>query len=116
MKFHLLLPFVLLLLLVTSCGDEPHRTEPNLVVSSEVFTTKIGSKEAYGVQMKLSSDSARDIQYVIELKVNEQVWLDTIVIGVPQKDTLESEVIFSESQVKPNDLVELNIKASSLGR
>lgn len=116
MKTGTLFSFVLLLLLVTSC--EPNlETEPDsMLVASEVFTSRIGDKAVYGVALRLFADQKSYVQYQVELKVNERVWLDTLKIEIPGRDTLESELIFSGSEVGEDDLVELNIKGTPLGR
>jgi hypothetical protein len=109
------IPFLLLLLLVTSCTtDQQSLDEDKMLVSSEVFTTQIGSREAYGVQFRLTSEKQRFAQYSIQLKVGAKVWLDTLNLEIPAGDTLETEVIFSESEVLESDLVELTIKGTPI--
>lgn len=109
-------PFLLLLLLVTSCmtTESQYLMEDEMLVDSEVFTTSIGQDEVYGVQFKLTSQNRTYAQYIIELKVNADVWLDTINLEIPAGDTLETEVIFSESEVQESDFVELSIKGTPL--
>ena len=107
--------FLMLLLLVTSCvTDEAEHEADKMLVSSQVFTTPIGDKDAYAVQFRLTSEERTYAQYIIQLNVGSEVWLDTINLEVPAGDTLETEVIFSESEVKESDLVELTIKGSPL--
>ncbi len=111
MKFSVFISIVLFLLLVTSCETTEPKSEDPYLVSSEIFYSRIGSKQAYGVQLRLSADKKTYVKYAIELKVNEQVWLDTLSLEIPGGDTLESELVFSGSKVEEDDLVELNLTA-----
>lgn len=111
------IPFLLLALLVTSCtGTDDEAAQDKMLVSSEVFTTPIGSRDAYGVQLRLTADKKSFAEYSIQLKIGSKVWLDTLKLEIPAGDTLETEIIFSESEVKESDLVELNIKGTPIGQ
>jgi hypothetical protein len=110
-------PFLLLALLVTSCAEmEEKPAKDNMLVSSDVFTSTIGHSKAYGVQLRLTADEKSLAGYIIQLKVGSKVWLDTLKLEVPAGDTLETEVVFSESEVNESDVVELTVKHHSLGQ
>lgn len=114
MKLKTFIPFVLLLLLVTACEPEAQTSADPYLVSSEVFTSRVGENRVYGVQMRLSSEERSFRQYAVELKVNSKVWLDTINLEIPAGDTLETELIFSGAIVSENDLVQHSLKGRNI--
>lgn len=102
-------------LLVLSAGmlaacsvSTPEEPKDKELVSEEVFTTKLGKSEVYGVRLMLTSPNPREgVQYRVQLSQNEQVWIDTLNVELGNNDTLETELIFSEAVVAPNDQVEI---------
>ena len=109
------IPVLLLWLLVTSCqsgSDSPSATDE--VFQNEVFTSRIGNEQVYGVRMRFYEDRSKKQRYLVQLSADAEVWIDTIEINVPAQDTLEYELVFSESRVQKDDLVEVKIKKLAL--
>ncbi len=78
------------------------------LVSEEVFKTKLGSKEVYGVRLMLTTpEPIEAMEYRVQLSRNEAVWIDTVGVEIEKDDTVETEVIFSEAVADPNDKIEI---------
>ena len=111
-----LFPLVLLMLLVTSCKEPDESVNQSYLVSKDVFTSRIGDKKVYGVEMKLAAEELSYVKSVIQLNINEEVWIDTISLELKSNDTLVFEKIFSGTTARDNDRVELNVKVTQLER
>jgi len=102
-------------LLVVSAGmlaacslSESEKKSDSHLVSEEVFKTKVGSKEVYGVRLMLTTPRPREgVQYRVQLSQNEKVWMDTLKVQIKKDDTVETELIFSEAVAKSDDKVEI---------
>lgn len=115
MKTPLFFSVLLLGLLVTSCqydaeGDSAKTQAPE----NEIITSRIGSDLVYGARMRLYEEQAGSLNYLVQLSVGAEVWIDTVEIAVPAKDTLEYDLIFPNSRVGSDDLTQLTIKKLSL--
>lgn len=105
--------FVISAGMLAACSiDNPEKVSDKHLVSEEVFKTKIGNKEVYGVRLLLTAPEPIDgIEYRVQLSRNESVWIDTIQdIEIEKDDTVETEVIFSEAIAEQNDKVEIQTK------
>ena len=98
--------------LAGACQQDSGQMNDKNLVSKEVFTTRIGDKQVYGVQLRATGTTDKSFgAYAIELSVGEKTWLDTLKMELNPGDTLESEVIFSEAQVQKSVDPELKIEA-----
>lgn len=78
------------------------------LLSEEVFKTKLGKNEVYGVRLMLTTPKPREgVSYRVQLSQNELVWIDTLMMDLKKGDTVETELIFSEAVAAPNDQVEI---------
>lgn len=94
-------------------GSSSIPSDPHLV-KKEIYKTTVGDKEVYGVRLFLTSTEFKNLRYMVRLAQNDKVWIDTLTTEVPKNDTLESELIFSEAQVNPNDQLELETETLPL--
>jgi hypothetical protein len=101
--------------LITSCTTDSSVNDANLV-ESETFEMKLGSKKVYGVRMQLkpSGEQTEFLGYEVQFYQDDKVWIDTVLTELTPGDTLETEVIFSQSQVNPNSSVSFKTKSFQL--
>lgn len=96
------------MLAACSSSESNENSDQNLI-SEEVFKTKLGNQEVYGVRLLLTSPESIDaVEYRVQLSRNESVWIDTIQnIEIEKNDTVEAEVVFSEAVAETNDKLEI---------
>ncbi len=101
--------FVISAGMLAACSlDNSEKVSDKHIVSEEVFKTKLGNKEVYGVRLMLTTPQPIEaMEYRVQLSRNEAVWIDTVGVEIEQDDTVETEVIFSEAVAEPNDKVEI---------
>lgn len=87
------------LFILNSCSEEGILEPKGYVVKSDVFETQLGSKNVYGLSLKLKSpENKNEIKGIkISFYQNEKVWIDTVFAELNAADTLHSDVIFTQS-------------------
>jgi len=68
----------------------------------EQIEMPLGNQVVYGVVIKDSSAESTVKAYQVNFKVQEKVWLDTLLLELPAKQMVQGEVIFGDAVV--NDM------------
>ncbi|MEQ9262815.1 MAG: hypothetical protein RLP14_06610 [Owenweeksia sp.] len=94
-----------LLMASMACTSENTGSSDAYIANSEVFTTELGSRKAYGVRLFLYSPDGqpKNLGYQVSFYQSDKLWMDTIYAEISPGDTLEGEVIFTESRVKKDE-------------
>lgn len=100
-------------ILVLSSCSEVTSTKDAYILDSNLFETSLGSKKVYGVRLELTTPKPKmEFKgYIVQLNMDENVWIDTLKTELNPNDTLVSEVIFGASEVDPNANVNFTIKS-----
>ncbi len=106
-----------LMVALFGCQRESASKEENqFLVSKEIFTTRVGASEVYGVQFKTTADEQVLKGFAVQLSQNDKVWADTLLLDLAPNDTVENELIFSEAVVGDDDFTELRIETFDIER
>ena len=95
--------FLVLVLLLGSCSSE---TPESYITKSETFKSKIGPREVHGIRLYISSPQniSENAGFQVQLNQGSKVWIDTLKVSLAPGDTIESEVIFTESDGQIEDI------------
>lgn len=102
---------------MVSCSNETSKFEDPYLAEAEIFESSLGSKEVYGVRVQLKSPNniLETKGFKVSFYQDNKVWIDTILAELNPKDTLESEVIFTQSAIDPNSNTSFKIESFDIG-
>ena len=96
-KHHLLLVLAATLLSACNAGS---KAEENPWPKTEITQTDLGFGAVYGLKISDFSPTKTARAYAVHFSLNEKVWLDTIYTTIGTKDTVVSEVFFSDASTQ----------------
>ncbi len=103
-------------LLGAACSQNEEAVPFEKIVSQEIVSQKLGSKEVYGVKLELTGQETSQWMFDLKLKVGDNTYSDTLWTELYPGDTTLSEVFFTDAEVQPNVKTELTIEASPIER
>ncbi len=96
---------VCIALLAAACSTDTSSSDDPYLADSEIFDTEVGGRRVYGVRLFFSSpdQKPRNLGYQVSLYQSDKVWIDTLYTEISANDTVEGEVIFTESRFKKGE-------------
>ena len=87
-------------LLAVACSQENKSPVDPYITDSEIYTTNLKNRKVYGVRLFFYSPDGRpkNLCYQVSFYQGDKVWIDTVMAEINPGDTLEGEVVFTESR------------------
>lgn len=84
-------------------GEEGNNTSSRKVYpQQDIVEVEMNGTVVYGVTVRDSSGENTSRGYEITLKLNNQVWIDTLYLELNNKEMVQGEIIFGDAAV--NDM------------
>jgi hypothetical protein len=101
MRKHYLL-LILAAALLSACNANSNGSEADeaLWPQTEITQTDLGFGAVYGVRITDFTPTKTAKAYAVHFSLNDRVWLDTIYTSLGAKDTVVSEVFFSDASTQ----------------